>query len=381
MSDNTWVRVLVILLVIIAALHLLGQAWTLAMQFGDIITLFFLAWLVAFLLNPVTKLLCSRAKMSRPLAAGVIYLVVFLVILAAGILAVPVLVTQLAELAKAVPGYISGLSEIPTALQDQLRRLGVNADLSVLYRPEGFTAQLQSIASGMAQNAVSLATGVASLFFNTLIVLILSFYLAVDGPKITKKIFRAAPTSLRPEVHYLFDSIDRSFGGFVRGQVVLSVLCTLLTAIIMMLAGLPYVLVVSIYVFVVMLIPFVGPFLALAPPVLIAFLQLPTANAIVVTVALVVLQSTILNVLSPKIMGEALGIHPLIVFLSMLAGAKVAGVGGAVFGVPIAGVINAMVIFVYHRAQNGHAHRIRKQRLTPSPPINIVEVIRQWLPR
>jgi predicted PurR-regulated permease PerM len=378
--DNPWLRVLVILLVIIAAMYLLGQAWSLATQFGDIIILFFLAWLVAFLLNPSTRLLCRRFRLPRPLAAGLIYLAVMVVVLFAGVLVMPVLVTQIAQLTTAVPGYISGLPEISNSVQEQLRRMGVNADLSALYRPEGFAAQLQNVASGVAQNAVSFATGLASFFFNTVIILILSFYFTVDGPQMAKRAFRAVPSTLQPEVHHLFDSIDQSFGGFVRGQVVLALLCTLLTAIVMMLAGLPYVLVVAIYVLIVMLIPFVGPILALIPPVLIGFLQLPTANAIVVMVVLVGLQSLILNVLSPKIMGEALGIHPLLVFLSMLVGAKVAGVAGAVFGVPIVGVINAMVIFIYQRGQQGQMKRTRRRRMASGNSPGLIEVVRHWLP-
>jgi predicted PurR-regulated permease PerM len=381
MNDNPWLRILIILLTIIAALYLLGHLWSLAMQLGDIISLFFLAWLVAFLLNPITKLLCRRLRLSRPLAAGVVYLATLSLVIVAFILAIPVLGTQISQLATAAPGYVSGLSDLSASVQQQLSRLGINVEISTFYRPETINAQVQSIGTNMAQNMVSFATGLAAVIFNVLIVFILSFYFTVDGPRMARQALRAAPRVMRPEVHHLFDSIEQSFGGFVRGQVVLALLCTFITAIAMMVAGLPYVLVVGMFVFVAMLIPFIGPFLALAPPLLIGFTQLPLPQAVILAVVLVVLQSTVLNVLSPKIMGEALGIHPLVVFLSMLAGAKVAGVGGAIFGVPIAGVMNAMIIFMYQRAKKGQPYKRMRHRLVTRRTGNFSEVVRSWLPR
>ncbi len=361
MERNPWFRALVVLLTIIAALYLLGQAWSLAMQFADIIMLFFLAWLVAFILNPITKLLCHQLGVPRAAGAALVYLAVMGIVVTGGILAAPIVATQLAQLGKALPGYAAAVPEWLASWQADLARLGVYVDLNSIYRTDRLPADLQQAGTIVVQNALGWATSLVSLMFNALIVLMLSFYFTLDSPRIARQALRITPRDRRPEVHHFFDSVDQSFGGFVRGQVVIAVLCAAFTAVVMGVAGLSYILVVSIFVAIVMLIPFIGPFLALMPPVLVAFLQLPTPNAILVTVVLVALQSAVLNVLSPKIMGEALGMHPLLVFLAMLAGAKVAGVAGAVFGVPIAAVINAMAVFMYRRSRPALARRRRRR--------------------
>ncbi|MCL4535506.1 MAG: AI-2E family transporter [Bacteroidetes bacterium] len=355
MEGNPWLRVLIILLVIIAGLYLLGEAWSLATRFGDIITLFFLAWLVAFILSPITGLLCEQWKLPRPAAAALVYLALMALVVAAGILVVPIIVSQLAQLGKALPAYAAAFPGWVTSLQNALADLGVNVDLQSLYpgtRTDTLPAQVERIGTFLAQNTLLLATGFASFIFSVLIVLILSFYFMLDGPQMAEKAMSLVPRERHPEVRHFLESVEHSFGGFIRGQVVLALAVGLLTGIVMWMAGLSYVLVVSIYVVIVMIIPFIGPFLALVPPILIALLQLPTPNAVLVAVTVVALQSVVLNVLAPKLMGDVLGIHPLLVFLAMLVGSKIAGVGGAIFGVPVAAVINAMAVFMYRRAMH-----------------------------
>ncbi len=366
MERNPWFKALLVLLTIIAAQHVLWLAWSLATQFADIIMLFFLAWLVAFILNPVAGAVVRAARLPRLAAAALVYAAVLTLVIAGILLAAPLVAAQLAQLGKAIPAYAATIPERLAFWQSELLRLGITVDLNSLYKTDRLPTDLQQWGTVVVQNAVAWATGAASLLFNTFIVLMLSFYFTLDGPRIGRQMMRITPKERRPELRYLLESIDQSFGGFVRGQVALALLCAAVTAIVMYVAGLNYLLIVTIYVFVVMLIPFIGPFLALAPPVLIAFLQLPTPNAVVVAVLLIAVQSAVLNILSPKIMGDALGMHPLVVFLAMLAGAKVAGVAGAIFGVPVAAVVHAMIVFTYRRNRRAPTSRPRRRAATGS---------------
>jgi len=124
----------------------------------------------------------------------------------------------------------------------------------------------------------------------------------------------------------------------------LSGLYGLLTAAVMGLAGLDFTLVASVFAALVMLIPFLGPVLAVIPPAIIALLLHPDRVWWIVIV-LVAGQFAVLNVVSPRVMSRTVGMHPLLVFVAVLVGAKVAGLWGALFGVPIAGVLVAMVAF------------------------------------
>jgi predicted PurR-regulated permease PerM len=98
----------------------------------------------------------------------------------------------------------------------------------------------------------------------------------------------------------------------------------------------------SVFAAVIMVVPFIGPLLALIVPLIIAaFSNLPTSQLLAVVVGLVVLQLVVMNVVAPKVMSQSVGLHPLLVFLALLVGIKEAGIAGAIFGVPVAAVLYA----------------------------------------
>src|SRR5438034_10910702 len=103
MERNRWLRALIVLLTFIAALHLAGLLWDIGQRFGDIIVMFFLAWLLAFVLTPVTQTIEGALRIPRLLAAAAVYLVLFVVLLGSIILILPALVTQLIQLGKVLP--------------------------------------------------------------------------------------------------------------------------------------------------------------------------------------------------------------------------------------------------------------------------------------
>jgi predicted PurR-regulated permease PerM len=161
--------------------------------------------------------------------------------------------------------------------------------------------------------------------------------------------------------------VRRAFGGFLRGQLVLSGVYGLATAAVMSLAGLDFTLVASVFAAVVMLIPFLGPVLAVLPPALIALLVHPDRVWWIV-VLLAAAQLAVLNVISPRVMSHTVGMHPLLVFVAVLVGAKVAGLWGALFGVPIAGVVVAMVGFYRLTIEERHVRAAAVSGVPRPPP-------------
>jgi predicted PurR-regulated permease PerM len=176
------------------------------------------------------------------------------------------------------------------------------------------------------------------------IILILSYYLTLDGHRLGAALLAALPMAYRDDARYFFASVNRAFGGFMRGQLTQALIYALGTAAVMSLAGLQLVLLSSVAALVFMLIPFVGPFLALALPLIVSLATAPEVFWAVLLV-LFILQQIVVNVIAPRLMSQTIGMHPLLVFLAVLGGAKVAGVWGAIFGVPILGVASTMVSF------------------------------------
>ncbi len=350
MERDPWLRALIVLLVIIAVIYLFGLLWSTAMIFSDIIMLFFMSWLVAFILKPLARFLNVQGRLPRLMAVGIVFAGFFLAIAIAGIIMVPVIGFQLAQLSTNLPRYAKELPSLTNLLQADLQARGINVELSQWYQNQDLPTQIQRLGTLVIQNSLSLIAGVASMIFAVIIVLILSFYIMLDGDRIVEQIIGLVPEQYRKEAHYLLDSIDRSFGGFLRGQVIQAIAYGLGTAFIMWIAGLNYVLLATTFSVIVMIIPFFGPFLALVPPLAIAVFQLSPSELIAVVIAFLVLQQVVLNIVAPKVMSDSVGIHPLLVFFAILVGGKIAGVGGAIFGVPVVGVINAMALYFIRKS-------------------------------
>jgi predicted PurR-regulated permease PerM len=351
MERNPWVRALIILLVLIAAFYLARILWELGSRVGDVILIFFLAWLLAFILNPIAKFLIPYNRRSKLLAVVEVYVgfLFFLVLLS--LLAIPSIANQMYQLGQALPAYLEQLPLGLSSIQAWLSRQGLNIDLSTVYQGQALVQRAEGLGTLVAQNALGIAQSLASAVVGLVIILMLSFYMMLDGERIMQGLVKLLPDRYQDEGRFFLDSIDRTFGGFMRGALIQALIYAVGTGLVMWLAGLSFVVVISAFAGLMMFIPFLGTFLAIIPPLLMAIFSGSLAKVIFVLVALLILQQIVLNVIAPKVMSESVGIHPLLVFLAILMGFKVAGIWGAIFGVPVIGVVNAMAQYFIARAR------------------------------
>ena len=211
---------------------------------------------------------------------------------------------------------------------------------------------LQGYAATLIQNALGILTSAVGLLADVFLVLILGFYITLDGPRLRRSILNVVPNSFYDEIRFLGHSVDRTFGGFIRGQLLQSVLQVIGTAVVMTVLGLNFVLIGSLFAGLFMLIPLVGPFLALIPPLAVVLIQAPGLT-LGLFLVLLVYQFVIVNVLMPRLMSDAVGLHPILVFAAILFSVKIAGFWGAFFGIPIAGVMWAMLVFFFEEWRKG----------------------------
>jgi predicted PurR-regulated permease PerM len=346
LTRDPWIRALVIVLLAISCLYLAGLIWQIAAQFSDIILLFFLAWVVAFILEPAVDALQRQALLPRPVAVALAYLGMLVIGATATISIVPALSRQTIQLASELPAYMALLNVGFLDLQSALDQRGLALNLAGLLQLEDLVRRAEAIGPPVLANAVTLATQIATFVVQLVLVLILSFYVMLDGPRIKRNTLALMPAGYRADVEFFVASVNRAFAGFLRGQLIQALAYALGTAGIMWAIGLDLIVLTAVVNTVVMLIPFVGPPLALVLPLLVGAFEKPGSFWLVL-ILVNVLQQVVINVVGPRVMSSAVGVHPLLVFLGILAGAKVAGVWGALFGVPVMAVIAAMVTF-YH---------------------------------
>ncbi|MFN8523359.1 MAG: AI-2E family transporter [Chloroflexota bacterium] len=347
LTRDPWIRALVIVALMIAGLYLIGMVVQALSQFSDILLLFFLAWVIAFILEPIVGFLRAFFRLPKAVAVTVAYLGA-LVMLTSGIfLVVPPLSNQVVQvLSVDLPAYADVLNSQALILQGHLDERGVNVNLATMLNYEDLLRRVEAMAPPIVSNAVVLATRVGTFFIQLAVVLMLSFYIMLDGDRITHGLLRVLPGYLREDAVFFFASVNRAFAGFLRGQLLQALVFTLGVALVMYAFGLELILLTSVVSTVLMLIPFVGPPLALIMPLVIAWAERPE-SFLPVLILINIHQQIVLNVVAPRVMSSAVGLHPLLVFVGILGGARVAGIWGALFGVPVVAVIAAMIQF-YH---------------------------------
>jgi predicted PurR-regulated permease PerM len=361
MIRDPWLRALSILGCAIAGIYLIGLLWQVMEAFADIILLFFLAWLIAFVLEPVvTPLVESRVP--RLAAIGLTYVTLLVLFSLGVILLVPALSLQVVEVARNLPSYGEQASTLVISVQTTAdswlssHNSPVLIDLKSALDPQELSRRADALGPPILSNAIGLATGAATLLVQVVIMLFLSFYFMVDGARLAESMTMALPLRAQDDARFLVASIHRAFAGFLRGQMIQSLLGGLGTGLLMWALQVDYALLASVVAAVVLLIPFVGPVIAVVLPVLIALLTHPDV-AVYLFVGLLALQQVLFNVLAPRILSQQIGLHPLLVFFAVLTGARVAGIWGAIFGVPIVAVVVTMISF-YRASHEERAARL-----------------------
>ncbi len=365
---DPWIRALVIVMLMIAGLYLVGLIWQAVSQFADIILLFFLAWIIAFILEPVVVFLRIHGRLPRPVAVTIAYLGMLLLLTGGVVWVVPPLSRQVVQVVSDLPTYTELVNQQVLAVQTMLEERGLILNLATLLNYDDIARRVETALPPIVSNAVALATSIASFFLQFAIVLILSFYVMLDGHRISRGLLRTVPAGFREDVVFFFASVNRAFAGFLRGQLVQAAIYSAGVAAIMWVLGMKLILLTTVVNTILMLIPFVGPPLALVMPLAIAFIEEPGSFWLVV-ILVNVLQQIVLNVVAPRVMSSAVGVHPLLVFVGLLGGARVAGIWGALFGVPVVAVIAAMIQFYHAMLEKRRAEPALPPPLQPEPEL------------
>jgi len=342
--QRRWLTAALVLGTLVLAIVLTSLVGSIFFAFGDIVLVFFLAWLLAFILSPLVRGLTRMLPfLPRVGAVVLVYAALVGVIVLAVVLIAGALAQSIRDFVVNVPTLRDDLPNLLKPWQERLDGIGLS-QVDLAGQARIFLDNLQTYAVQLAGPVQQLAVASLGAMGNLLIVLILSLYMVVDSEAILSFLFRVVPPAYKEEARLLESSVARSFGGFLRGQAILGVVYAAVAAVTSALLGLPYLAVTTAVAGGLMAIPFFGPFLAWAPPVVVALLALPDA-----TVPSLVLMGVgwllVMNILQPRLMQEAVGIHPIVVLGSVLIGSKIAGVTGAIFGIPIAAVISA---FFFH---------------------------------
>ena len=316
--------------------------------FSDLILVLFLAWLLAFMLSPlVTRLYRGIPFLSRTGAVFAVYLVLFggLVIVAVAIASA--LVSGIADFIAHVPQLRADLPSILAPWQARIDGLGIFR-FDLLASATSFLDSLGATAAKLAEPLQQLAVASIGTLGNLLLVVVFSLYMVADRERLVAFMFWLVPSGYKEEARLLEEAVARSFGGFIRGQAITGAAFAAFALVASLVFQLDYTALTTAAAGVLMAIPFFGPFVAWIPPVLVAVVSKP--DALIGTFLVVIVGwMLVMNALQPRIMANALRIHPIVVLASVFVGLKVAGVTGAIFGIPVAAVLSALALHLLRR--------------------------------
>lgn len=312
---------------------------------------FVIGMAVAYLFDPVADRL-EAWGLPRWLAAAVIIATFFLAGTAILIALWPLLQRQFIGLAVAVPGT---LAELQPFLQRTLEQVGREFGTDIEMAAEGLIADMAKEAFARAGTMLSNFISGGLAFFSLLSLLLISpvvaFYLLRDYDHIVARLDELLPERHKPVLEEQWRRIDEVLSGFVRGQITISLVMALLYAAGWSAVGLNYALVLGILAGFLALIPFVGMVAAALIALLVAYGQFgPDLLQLSLVAGVYVLVQTLDSaVLTPRIMGDRIGLHPVWVLFAVFAGGELAGFVGVLLAVPVAAVIGVLVRFTIER--------------------------------
>ncbi|WP_324650705.1 AI-2E family transporter [Georgenia sp. H159] len=328
------------ILAIAAGTALVGY---LTIVFKTVVVAFVIAVLLAVLLDPVSAWLRKRLRFPRSLASATTLIAVIALVGGLLTLAGRSIIIGFSDLAdQAVQGFdelLSWLSEGPLGIEQQ--QLQTWLDEAV--------GQLEANAGSLASGALAATTTVTEFALGAVIAIFCLFFFLKEGRRIWHWFVRLAPVRGRDRINEAGIRGWITLGGYARTQILVAFVDALGIGIGAWVLGLPLVLPLTILVFLGAFIPIVGALVSGSVAVLVAVVDQDVQTALIMLGIVLLVQQIEGNLLQPWLMGNAVSLHPVAVLLAVTAGTGVAGILGALLAVPIAAVINTVVLYL-----NGH---------------------------
>jgi predicted PurR-regulated permease PerM len=325
--------------------------------FREILLPFLVGMAAAYLLDPAADRL-QRWHLGRTTATVVISGAFFVALVLVLLLLLPAVATQAAELARELPNYLEGL-------RDRLlpRLSGVLSRISLDLSAEGLLREYWSEAMNVLINAITglLRSGVALLNIVSLLFVtpVVTFYMLRDWDRMITRVQASVPPDYLPTVRRLGQEVDEVLAGFIRGQGMVCLFLALFYALGLWLVGLRYGLIIGLLTGLFSFIPYIGMAIGMCVGLAVAAFQFQDLLMIGLVAGVFALGQFIEgNLISPRIVGDRIHLHPVWIIFAVLAGTVLFGFLGTLIAVPVAGVIGVLVRFGLRQYHASRLYRV-----------------------
>lgn len=305
---------------------------------------FILAGLLAYFVNPLIIPLVHRG-VPRTVAILITYLILGVIFTGVFVFGVPAVTGEITHFGETIPRYVSEVQGYVKDAQERYDNFAL---------PEGFRLViderirgLERILLQMVRNTLAGLTGFFSFLISFAIAPILAFYILKDIEDIKRGLQNLIPCRWRPNCQAIFRDVDEIITNYIRGNLTVAAILGFLTGLGYFLIGMEYSIILGIIAAVTDLIPFFGPFLGAVPAVALALL---TSKYMVfkALIVVVVSQQIECQVITPKIMGDTMGLNPLAIIFVILAGGELFGLVGILLALPATAIMRVIGRYLFY---------------------------------
>jgi len=328
---------------------------------GPVLTPFFISVLIAYMVNPVVGWL-EDLKMRRDLAVGLVFALAFGLILIVLLIIIPVLVREVADFLGRLPGYIDAFRQnILPWIEAQLD-IELNLQSFDVERARTLIQEYFSNIAGAAGNVLSIMTQSGGRFLvwisSMILVPLVTFYLLRDWRLLMSTLRDILPRNIEPTAVKLTRDCDEALGGFLRGQLMVMVSLGIIYAIGLWLVGLNNAIAIGMIAGLVSFVPYLGAIIGVLLAGITAVIQ-DFSFLFLLSVAIVFVVGQLIEsfVLTPKLVGDRIGLHPVLVIFAVMAGGQLFGFAGVLLALPAAAAGTVIVRFAYNNYKLSEVYR------------------------
>ncbi len=332
-----------------AAAAIVVMLWIAGQTLGRVLFIFLVSVVIALLLNPLVRFL-RRMRVPRGLAVGAVFLSFLGAVAAAIILLIPPIQSQINEIRANLPLYTDQAQRQVQKLQAFFDRNGFDVD--VQERAGAGVQALREWANDLSGNAVSYSLNALGALVITIIIIVAAVYMLLDAPKIA----RAARRMGGPSAAQFLRRTERTLVEYIKAQTLVCLIIGVSAGTVLWIFGVTgifppgasYAVLFAAWIFLMEFIPYIGPILGAVPPLLLALFISPWA-ALWVLIAFIAIHQFEGHVVVPQVMGDAVGVHPLVVIFGVLIGDELYGLVGIVLAVPVVVILKETAVYMSER--------------------------------
>ena len=327
-------RTIVAILGIVLSIAIVLQVIWLA---RGVLTWIVIALFLALALNPAVDWLVAR-KIKRHYAVALVFIATLLALFGIAALFIPPLVDEVNRFSNKVPDYVNDV----TQGRGVLGRFAEKYDLVNRVRDAVKSGGVSKVL-GVSGVAVAVAKGIINTIVAIVTIAFMTFFMLLEGPVWMERFYALLSEEQRPRAERIAGRIYRTIGGYVTGNLFISVIAGSAATLVLYLLGVPYAVVLGLLVAILDLVPLAGATLAAILVSTVAFITVDVLKGLIVVAFFVVYQQVENHLLQPLVYSRTVQLSPLAILISVLLGAELAGILGALAAIPVAGTIQVLI--------------------------------------